>query len=169
MLVARTAERESISIDGMMWWKEWHYADGWIGLVYLDRNASGWVQERSRDRWVEGATLRAAIREGLGDTSFFTAESVRPEHAEEVAKLRVERAAATAKRDAEKRLEAAREALEAFKVHEQRLFNKRHGHKQGPAYTKALEQTQKRLAGEYQRLQDAVGEARTYLELNFPT
>jgi hypothetical protein len=114
--------------------------------------------------WQGGKTLEAAIREGIGDTSFFEAASLCEEHREAVKQLQAEIAAERARHAAELRLQAAQEALEAFKLTENRLFAKRHGHKTGEEYDRAFARTQKRLKPEYDRLVAAVEAARKSLQ-----
>jgi hypothetical protein len=114
--------------------------------------------------WQDGQTLEDAIREGIGDTSFFEAESLCSLHSEAVKQLRIEIAAERARHAAEQRLQAAQEALETFKLTENRLFAKRHGHKTGEEYDRAFARTQKRLKPEYDRLVAAVEAAKQNLE-----
>jgi hypothetical protein len=114
--------------------------------------------------WQEGQTLESAIREGIGDTSFFEAESLCPQHSEAVKQMQAEITAKRARYAAEQRLQEAQEALEEFKLRENRSFAKRHGCKTSEEYDRAFARTQKRLKPEYDRLMAAVEEARTRLE-----
>ncbi len=165
MFVARSQAKESLVEVGVTWWKEWRYVDHCLQMIYWQRQPDGQVTSRDGWRpWQDGATLRQAIREVIGDTSFFEAESLCPEHAKEVALLKAERAAAQARREAEQRLQAAQAALDEFKTTQNRLFSRRHGHKTGADYERAFARTKKRLQPEYDRLQQAVNEAKSHLE-----
>jgi hypothetical protein len=134
------------------------------GRTVGNRNTSPCDPDFAWIDWQEGSTLEAAIREGISDTSFFEAESLCPQHSEAVKHLQAEIAAERARYAAEQRLQAAQEALEAFKLTENRLFAKRHGHKTGEEYDRAFARTQKRLKPEYDRLVAAVEAAKQNLE-----
>jgi SMC interacting uncharacterized protein involved in chromosome segregation len=111
--------------------------------------------------WQDSRTLEAAIREGIGDTSFFEAESLCPQHSEAVKQLQAEIAA---KRARYKKLQEAQKSLEAFIRTENRRFEEFHGHKYGHKYYWAYFKAQKRLKPEYDRLVAAVEEARKNLQ-----
>jgi len=180
MLIARTAEKESLSEDGVFWWKEFrlrqfrdewllevHYlarvgaaiharVDGKVAL-FTDPDSTWQVMSRAHE-------AAEAIDDYIGDSSFFGAESLCPLHAEAVSKLTATRQRNAALAAALERVQFAHTMLDEWRRERTREFNKRHGDKQGEAFAKAHAKTLARLKPEHDRIKKEWDDAKVAYE-----
>lgn len=182
MLIARTREKESMAEDGVFWWREYRLRkDKSEGLWLVEMRYMSRIGDKiyaridgktdmltdpntTWRRWTSGNTPSEAIRDVMGDTAFFNAESLSPLHAKAVEESRRRREQTARIENAKKNLGEAQRSLEEWKTEQNRLFHKRHGDKTGEAYQKAFDRTKKRLQPEYDRLAAEVTKAKNALQ-----
>lgn len=184
ILLAHTAEKESMSEDGVFWWKEYrlvhNFVHEWVvelryvcrvqscpGLIYARRGgkvAFAFGPENAWEFWGKGGTPEEAIDDVLGDGDFFKAESLHDLHKEAVAKLRALREQNERKSRAREEYERAATRFAAWKREVNETFQKQHGHKTGEAYQKAFKKSRDRLQAEHDRLRNEVETTRRALE-----
>lgn len=144
MLIAKSQACERYDVDRGVSWNEYRCRkidpaefDAMIGRDEIGRLASyqPWVVEVRRietdgdavteypwEPWQFGETAAKAIAEGIGDSSYESAESIHPEHYAAVQHSRKVRAAYSRQHDAEKRLSGLREELARYKREVNREF-----------------------------------------------
>ena len=181
MLIARSRERESITEDGVVWWKEYRvircpiqhlfrlefrYLSRVDGKVYarIDGKTALFTDpETTWVLWGTGPTPKVVVEEMLGDSDLFQAESLSDVHKKAVEQARARRQALEERQRLEDNYQRACERLEDWKREQQRVFDKRHGQKTGEALEKARDRTRARLKDEQDRLTADVLAAKTAL------
>lgn len=182
MPVAKSQERESMSEEGVMWWKEYRVTQCRLGHTFRlesrymaregdktyarvnGRLAMFTDPDTTWETWSEGDSPEAVIRAMLGDTDLFRGVSLSEVHAREVERVKQGIEADQRKQDLEARHRRAVDRLEVWKREQDNLFHKRHGHKAVADYDKARKQTAKRLKPEYDRLMGEVTAAKEAIQ-----
>ncbi len=176
-VVARSRERESLTEDGVIWWKEyqltrdrydeWHLSARYMarvgGKVYarVDGKVALFTDPDSTWREMAHASTGAkAIDEHIGDTDFFQAVSLMPCHAEAVSRLKAAREKSRILHEAEEHARWTAEYFVEWKRARQKEFDKRHGDKTGAAMEKAQKRFVDRLRPEFLRLKAEAAQAK---------